>query len=114
MNRRDILQAAAVAGAGAMGPGPAKAAKEESTMPLWKKLPRWRGFNLLEKFMQHNNKEFRESDFQWLTDWGFDFVRIPMDYRCWTDARDPYKLDEKVLAEIDACVELGRKYGVHT
>jgi endoglucanase len=48
-----------------------------------------------------------------MADWGFDFVRLPMDYRCWTDPADPYRLDEKVLAEIDQAVEFGRKHGVH-
>ena len=48
-----------------------------------------------------------------MADWGFDFVRLPMDYRCWTDRSDPYRLDEKVLGEIDQAVEFGRKHGVH-
>ena len=53
--------------------------------PTPKDLPRWRGFNLLEKFMAGNPRPFREEDFDWIADLGFNFVRLPMDYRCWTD-----------------------------
>ena len=28
---------------------------------------------------------FREDDFRWMRDWGFNFVRLPMDYRFWTE-----------------------------
>jgi endoglucanase len=83
------------------------------SVPVARKLPCWRGFNLLEKFNQGNSKPFVESDFQWLVGWGFDFVRLPMDYRCWTDKDDPHKLNEKVLAEIDQAVDFGGKHGVH-
>ncbi|HUS46334.1 MAG TPA: hypothetical protein VM219_09985 [Phycisphaerae bacterium] len=39
------------------------------------KLPRWRGFNLLEKFNADNSRPFLESDFEWMKAWGFDFGR---------------------------------------
>jgi endoglucanase len=80
---------------------------------LARKMPRWRGFNLLEKFNVGNNRPFVEEDFAWMHEWGFDFVRLPMDYRCWTDPNDPYKLSEKVLKEIDQAVEWGQKYKIH-
>ncbi len=80
---------------------------------LARHLPRWRGFNLLEKFNAGSNKPFVEDDFRWMAEWGFDFVRLPMDYRCWTDPNDPHKLNEKVLKEIDQAVEFGKRHGVH-
>ena len=78
-------------------------------------LPRWRGFNLLEKFtkQREGNPAFLESDFATLSEWGFDFVRLPLSYLCWGDAADWRKLDEAELKHLDAAVELGRKYGVH-
>jgi endoglucanase len=112
MQRRDFLRVAA-AGAAAIGTGWSLAGEPDSAVPLAKKVPRWRGFNLLEKFNAGRNVIFLESDFEWIHQWGFDFVRLPMDYRCWTDAADPYKLNEKVLREIDQAVELGHKHGVH-
>jgi hypothetical protein len=58
------------------------------------KNPRWYGFNLLEYFstdadwMKYfpykNDGMFQEDDFRWIRDWGFNWVRLPMDYRFWT------------------------------
>lgn len=78
------------------------------------KLPRWRGFNLLEKFMQPSgNKPFAEADFRMISELGFNFVRLPMDYRLWIKNKNWEEFDESVLKEIDQAVEYGRKYGVH-
>ncbi|HGJ66711.1 TPA: glycoside hydrolase [bacterium] len=76
-------------------------------------LPRWRGFNLLEKFIGEHNSPFVESDFKWISEWGFDFVRLPLSYRCWADVNDWLNLKENVLKEIDQVVEFGQKYKVH-
>jgi aryl-phospho-beta-D-glucosidase BglC (GH1 family) len=76
-------------------------------------LPRWRGFNLLEKFMVHSNKPFAEDDFRWISELGFNFVRLPMDYRCWIVGGDWRKFNEDTLKEIDQAVEYGRKYSIH-
>jgi len=112
VGRRAFIKSTAVAAiAGPRVLAQAKAAKPPK--PLHEKLPRWRGFNLLEKFNKGRNVKYLESDFQWISDWGFDFVRLPMDYRCWTDPKKPYGLDEKVLAHVDQAVALGKKYGVH-
>ncbi|MGL6194595.1 MAG: glycoside hydrolase family 5 protein [Thermoguttaceae bacterium] len=79
----------------------------------WNKLPKWYGFNLLEKFNVGNNKPFEENDFKWISEFGFNFVRLPMDYRCWIKDGDWEKFDEKTLKEIDQAVEYGKKYNVH-
>jgi len=113
MKRREFIKTAAVGTATAIIGHPTNAAPQGQATQLARKLPRWRGFNLLEKFNAGRNQPFVESDFAWMAEWGFDFARLPMDYRCWTDPNDPYKLDEKVLNEIDRAVEFGRKHGVH-
>ena len=78
---------------------------------------RWRGFNLLEMFIKGGKdekpREFRESDFRMIRDWGFNFVRLPMDYRFWIVGDDWEKIDESSVAYIDRAIALGRKYGVH-
>ena len=117
-SRRKFLGAlpAAAAGLAFDGASPAAPAEEK----------RWRGFNLQEKFTDrpdewtnvdaewgHSDEPFRESDFEWIAELGFNFVRLPMSYRCWTDPRDPYRLIEKTLREIDQAVEWGRQYGIH-
>lgn len=76
------------------------------------KLPRWRGFNLLEK-VNKTNRRFREDDFKWTHDWGFNFLRLPMDYRLWIVDGDPRRFNEQVLEEIDEAVRFGEKYGIH-
>lgn len=86
-------------------------------------LPRWRGFNLLEKFSADNssksvtfeqrNPRFQESDFQWISDWGFNFVRLPMSYHCWSSPEHWFEKDEAVLEQIDEAIKFGQKYHVH-
>jgi endoglucanase len=110
--RRRFLQSAAV-GALALAELGCRSHAQENGPMYQDMLSTWQGFNLLEKFQVASNRPFVERDFQWLADWGFTFVRLPMDYRCWTDEADPMKLKEPVLAEIDQCVEFGKQYGVH-
>lgn len=72
--------------------------------------PRWFGFNLLEYFstdpdwMKYfpykDDGMFREDDFRWIRDWGFNWVRLPMDYRFWTDSTDLFKIRENKIAPI--------------
>lgn len=91
-------------------------------------LPRWRGFNLLD-FFQAMNRNYQsagivpEDDLRWIRDWGFDFVRIPMDYWLWIDSdwretrkltpEDTMRIDEAFLEKVDRTVELGNQYGLH-
>ncbi len=77
------------------------------------RLPRWRGFNLLEKFTLQGNKPYREQDFQWIRELGFDFVRLPLDYRIWIGDGDPRTFNEQALKEIDQAVEFGRLHQLH-
>jgi len=78
-------------------------------------LPRWRGFNLLEKFVKWDggNPPFQENDFVCMEEWGFNFARLPLSYLCWTDPEDWLKLREPELKHLDAAVELGHKHGIH-
>ncbi|MHB1036584.1 MAG: glycoside hydrolase family 5 protein [Pirellulales bacterium] len=117
MERRDFLKTTALATAGLLGGAPRVEGRESENKPAaevdYRHLPRWRGFNLLEKFTLGQNAPYRESDFAWMKTWGFDFVRLPMDYRCWTDPDDPNRLKEDVLAHIDQAVNWGKQYGIH-
>lgn len=76
-------------------------------------LPRWRGFNLLEMFTTKSTGPFKETDFQMISEWGFDFVRLPLCYTLWTNGEDVYSIREERLAMIDEAIEFGRKYGIH-
>jgi len=77
------------------------------------KLPRWRGFNLLDKFNTAYGKPYKESDFKLISELGFNFVRLPMDYRCWIKNNDWSQINETVLKDIDKAVQWGRKYKIH-
>src|SRR5574344_1660740 len=78
----------------------------------WKPAVRWRGFNLLGMFFYHSSPgTFAEEDFQMMHDWGFNFARLPMDYRYWIVSNDWEKIDEAKIAPIDQAVAWGKKYG---
>lgn len=113
-HRRTFLKSIAAAAIPALCSDSAEAGDTDVTAV---KLPRWRGFNLLEKFTKRGegNPPFRETDFQIIQDWGFDFVRLPLSYRCWAEGEPSQwlKMDEAQLAHIDQVVILGRKHQVH-
>jgi endoglucanase len=116
MKRRYFLQfaaSAAVIGLRTTLAADRQHEQSASTRISASRLPRWRGFNLLEKFTAERNAPFRESDFEWMAEWGFDFVRLPLSYRCWTDSNDWLQLKESSLKEIDQAVEFGRQHGIH-
>ena len=59
------------------------------------------------------NRPFVEEDFQLIDELGFNFVRLPMDYRVWMKDNDWTKFDESVFTEIDQAIEWGKQYGIH-
>jgi endoglucanase len=115
MDRRKFLHAAGtIVATAALQPWPTDASDLKPATA--RHLPRWRGFNLLEKFVKRRegrNPPFQESDFSAIAEWGFDFVRLPMSYQCWADPADWLKIQDEELKHIDAAIELGRKYNVH-
>jgi aryl-phospho-beta-D-glucosidase BglC (GH1 family) len=73
-----------------------------------------KGFNLLGKFdVDFSNYGFTEEEFIVLKDLGFNFVRIPLDYRTYTRPGNWDIFIEERVAEIDKVIEWGKKYGVH-
>ncbi len=84
-----------------------------ATLPTADRLPRWRGFNLLEKFVAEHSGPFKEEDFDLIAEWGFDFVRLPLSYQCWAKPASWLEIDEKPLKDIDQAVDWGRKRGIH-
>ena len=132
LTRRSLLKAgAAAASAAILSPGLAGVAfsqiaagrqTDSSKSKAPPKNPRWYGFNLLEYFstdadwMKYfpykNDGRFVEDDFRWIRDWGFNWVRLPMDYRFWT-APDLVTIDEKHVEPIDRAIRLGERYGIH-
>jgi len=73
-----------------------------------------KGFNLLGKFSYPgSNKGFTEKEFSLIHDLGFNFVRLPLDYRTYTLAGNWDNFTETEVIKIDKAVQWGIKYGVH-
>lgn len=115
MNRREWMQRASSLALGCALSGAVARADNERSLPepTPAKLPRWRGFNLLSMFNVANKEPFPEEDFALIAELGFDFVRLPLDYRCWAAPGDWTKVDESALEPIDRAVDYGRKHGIH-
>jgi endoglucanase len=90
------------------------------------KLPRWKGFNLLDFFSpvppgNPGSNLTTEDDLKWMRDWGFDFVRIPMAYPRYLifdrtkdiTPDDMNNYDPRVLEEVDKLVFMANKYNLH-
>lgn len=87
------------------------------------KLPRWRGFNFLDFFSPEADKGRKNKPeyLQWMADWGFDFVRIPISYPSYVsfDRSRPIRRDEvlnfneQVLEQIDQLVDRAHSHGLH-
>jgi aryl-phospho-beta-D-glucosidase BglC (GH1 family) len=63
--------------------------------------------------MEEDDGVFLEEDFRMISELGFNYVRIPLDYRFWIKNGDWNQVDENVLKKIDRVVEWGRKYHLH-
>jgi endoglucanase len=124
INRRMFIRntSAAAAGLALSGKVPLPSHHEKPS----NKLPRWKGFNLLDFFspnppIEPDRSKTTDDDLKWMSDWGFDFVRIPMAYpRYLTFDRkkdiskdEVCKFDEKVIADIDNLVHRANKYNLH-
>ncbi len=123
MKRRDFIK---TTGFSAVGVGVAgNLAFSGSALPVQNKLPRWKGFNLLDYFSPRKGSggpsATTEDDFKWMADWGFDFVRLPMAYPRFIvfdpskniTPEDVYHIDEKEVDNVQALVEMANKYGLH-
>ncbi|MCC7495125.1 MAG: cellulase family glycosylhydrolase [Fimbriimonadaceae bacterium] len=120
--RRDVLQTAALAAVAH------RVGAQEGPAKVTNPLPRWRGFNLLHFFQsldsgERSSGQVREDDLRWIRDWGFNFVRLPMDYWLWVEGdwrqtkkmrpENVGRLSEAGLARVDQTVERCRAYGLH-
>lgn len=88
------------------------------------RFPRWRGFNLCELFVTAGDPRWPEMTpsprgridprhFEWIAGWGFNFARLPMSYRWWASAEDPFDIREQDLARVDEAVENAARCGLH-
>jgi aryl-phospho-beta-D-glucosidase BglC (GH1 family) len=88
------------------------------------RLPRWKGFNLLDFFSADPNHGYAvttDEDFEWMVDWGFDFVRLPMAYPRYIrfdrskkiSAEQTYDINPKGVDRIEDLVSRAHTFGLH-
>lgn len=94
----------------------------EKTTADWRPERPWRGVNLLGMFRcpttglkpdPRVDGHFSEWEFEALRDWGFNFARLPIDYRILVAGDSWTNLDERKMALLDEAVEFGRRHGIH-
>lgn len=115
MKRRDFLKVSAASAtctllADRLG---TQAVSAPGINPGQPSIPRWRGFNLTELMRGDHSQHYRESDFQWMARWGFNFVRLPCSYWTWSSTDNWMTIDEAALQPFDQAIEFGRQYGIH-
>lgn len=74
------------------------------------------GFNFLWMFSKGSGREPKKADeraLDFLARHGFDFVRVPTDYRFWTEGTEYFSPNERILEIIDQYVEAIGSRGLH-
>ena len=119
-SRREFLKTTGLAAAGLSLAGTSVFAKSRKRVSI----PQWNGFNLLDFFSPdpaNPRPATREEYFQWMQDWGFDFVRIPMAYPYYVEfdrsrnilPEEVYNINEEKVERIDQLVAMAHKYNMH-
>ncbi len=111
VTRREFLNVSAKAAAVALLAANSSGIAAPAARPQ-PRIPRRRGFNLTE-MTGGRSQPFRESDFEWMAQWGFDFARLPLSYWAWSSPKDWSRIDEAALKPVDQAIEFGRRHGVH-
>ncbi|MGK7394740.1 MAG: glycoside hydrolase family 5 protein [Candidatus Cyclobacteriaceae bacterium M3_2C_046] len=122
MTRRDFIKTTSAI-AGTMAVTGYSGLTQAAVQPK-NKLPRWKGFNLLDFFSPgpiNPERSTPEEYFKWMADWGFDFVRIPMAYPSYVrfdrseniTPRRIRKIDRKAVDTIENLVYLANKHHLH-
>lgn len=123
MNRKNFIKNAGLATA-ALSLGEIRSLASAAKSPVPNKLPRWKGFNLLDFFSPNpalSRNPTTEEYFKWMRDWGFDFVRLPIAYPHYLNIDrskdigpdDVYKINTEAVDRIDKLVNMAQQYNMH-
>lgn len=123
MQRRNFIRTTSLASA-AVGLAAVPVFSQRNLL-LENKLPRWKGFNLLDYFSPSlsggGRPKTTEEYFKWMADWGFDFVRLPMAYPRFLNfdqsrditPEDVLNINEHEVDNVEALVDAANKRGLH-
>jgi endoglucanase len=116
MNRRNFLKVSAAGATSTLLADrlAAQAVSASDIRPAQPRIPRWRGFNLTELMGGDPGLHYRETDFQWMAQWGFNFARLPCSYWTWSSRDNWMVINDLSLVHLDRAIDLGRQYGIHT
>ncbi len=117
INRREFIQTTSLATAGILSP-------QHHLLKPKNKLPRWKGFNLLDYFSPDPVRargDTPEIFFKWMADWGFDYVRIPMAYPSYIQydrsrhilPDETRNINTQATDKIEQLVYTAQKHGLH-
>jgi endoglucanase len=121
MDRRLFIKNTGVLAAGINLTGTSLIASESKPK---NKLPEWKGFNLTDfntPDPSANRRYTTEEQVKWMSDWGFNFVRLPISYPYYLkfdrskniSPEEVYQVDEAAMDRIDQLVQLAHKYQLH-
>ncbi|GAB3717357.1 cellulase family glycosylhydrolase [Spirosoma flavus] len=124
MERRTFIQNTSLLAAALSATGTDLLAAPLQRSVAKNKLPKWKGFNLLDFFSPdpaNSRPATKEDYFKWMQDWGFDFVRLPMAYPSYLKfdrsrnitPEEVYQIDQQAVDRIDQLVTTAHKYNLH-
>ena len=82
-------------------------------MPAQTVLPRWRGFMLPDMIYPDLRGDWHEEDFQWIREFGFDYIAVPVNYKLLWEKDDLHRFHRPGLEKLDRGIELCRRHGLH-
>lgn len=124
MQRREFIQTTGLAAAALSTTAPLVLADTRPGVAFKNKLPKWKGFNLLDFFLPDPmNARLSTTDEQlaWMQDWGFNFVRLPIAYPYYLKfdrsrhitPDEVYQIDEQAVERIDRLVTMAHARNLH-
>ena len=124
MERRTFIQNTGLLTAALTTAGPDLLTVAQPQTTAKNKLPKWKGFNLLDFFSPDPAKgrpATQEDHLKWMRDWGFDFVRLPMAYPAYLKfdrsrnitPEEVYQIDQQGVDRIDQLVAMAHKHNLH-
>jgi aryl-phospho-beta-D-glucosidase BglC (GH1 family) len=123
VNRRSFIKSTGFALAAASFARVPLPATAQPAVTQSNSIPRWRGFNFTDFNRTRPISGYRTTreQLQWMVDWGFDFVRLPMAYPGYVEfdrSRDitpeeTVKINEQAVDQISEFVSMAHELGLH-